>query len=104
MYYEKLLGLVEKYIAQLWYILNIRELNGWCKPQWRIQEFENGGAQLKAGGLGAALRPPVGPGRNPGGGPGGEAPMKLLKSRYFERQNHVIWRANFYLFSRHFSH
>ena len=30
--------------------------------------------QLQAGGLGAALRPPMGSGRNPGGGPGGEAP------------------------------
>jgi hypothetical protein len=28
----------------------------------------------RAGGLGAALRPPVGPGRSPGGGPGGKAP------------------------------
>jgi hypothetical protein len=28
----------------------------------------------EAGGLGAALRPPVGPGRSPGGGTGGEAP------------------------------
>ena len=30
--------------------------------------------QIKAGGLGAALRPPMGPGQSPGGGPGGEAP------------------------------
>jgi hypothetical protein len=30
--------------------------------------------QMKAGGLGAALRPPMGPGQSPGGGPGGEAP------------------------------
>ena len=29
---------------------------------------------FQAGGLGAALRPPMGPGRSPGGGPGGEAP------------------------------
>lgn len=44
--------------------------------QWRIQEFENGGAQLKAGGLG----------RSPGGGPGGEAPgsswnLDILKGK-----------------------
>ena len=28
---------------------------------------------FQAGGLGAALRPPLGPGQSPGGGPGGEA-------------------------------
>ena len=36
----------------------------------------------QAGGLGAALRPPVGPGQSPGGGPGGEAPgsFSILES------------------------
>ena len=29
---------------------------------------------FQAGVLGAALRPPMGPGQSPGGGPGGEAP------------------------------
>ena len=29
---------------------------------------------FQAGGLGAALRPPMGPGQSPCGGPGGEAP------------------------------
>ena len=29
---------------------------------------------FQAGGLGAAFRPPMGPGQSPGGGPGGEAP------------------------------
>ena len=34
----------------------------------------SGATLIEAGGLGAALRPPVGPGQSPGGGPGGEAP------------------------------
>jgi hypothetical protein len=44
--------------------------------QGRIQDFKLGGRETasEAGGLGAALRPPVGPGQSPGGGPGGEAP------------------------------
>ena len=33
-----------------------------------------GGLLSKAWGLGTALRPPVGPGHHPGGGPGGEVP------------------------------
>ena len=33
----------------------------------------------KAWGLGAALRPPVGPGQRPGGGGQGRGPLKLLK-------------------------
>jgi hypothetical protein len=30
--------------------------------------------QIEAGGLGAAFRPPMGPGQSPGGGSGGDAP------------------------------
>ena len=37
----------------------------------------------EAGGLGAALRPPMGPGRSPGGGPGGRSPRELANSRHF---------------------
>ena len=48
--------------------------------QGRIQEFGLGGGGRgflfsKTWGLGAALRPPVGPGQRPGGGPGGEAQL-----------------------------
>lgn len=39
---------------------------------------------IEAGGLGAALRPPVGPGQSPGGGPGGEAPGSSWVFVYFE--------------------
>ena len=39
--------------------------------QARIQLVLPGGGSKR---LGAALRPPVGPGRSPDGGPGGEAP------------------------------
>jgi hypothetical protein len=43
--------------------------------QGRIQELQLGGSKLfEAGGLGASLRPPVGPGWSPVGGPGGKAP------------------------------
>ena len=53
-----------------------------------VQESKLGGATLiEAGGLGAALRPPMGPGRSPCWGPGGEAPgirpRKLLDFRDF---------------------
>lgn len=53
-------------------------INGIWSSQWRIQEFENGGAQLKAGGLGAALRPPVGPG---GEAPGSSWNLDILKGK-----------------------
>ena len=44
--------------------------------QGRIQEIWLGGVEFfsKAWCLGAALRPPVGPGQRPGGGRGGKAP------------------------------
>ena len=44
----------------------------WADPGIQVR----GGPETvsEAGGLGAALRPPVGPGQSPGGGPGGEAP------------------------------
>lgn len=57
--------------------------------------WKRGGA-VKGRGSGGRLEAPC--------GSRGRSPWKLLKSRYFERQNHVVWRANFYLFSRHFSH
>jgi hypothetical protein len=41
-----------------------------------------GGTLFDAGGPGAALRPPGGPGRNTGGGPGGEAP-KIISHKSF---------------------
>ena len=51
------------------------------KVQGRIQEFWLGGGldfSFKAWGLGAALKPPVGPGQHPGGGPGGKTPGSSL--------------------------
>ena len=65
--------------------------------------------QSKAGGLGAALRPPVGPGQSPGGGPGGEAPgssgILLIQTPIFvdkivcftvnfENKKHVPFRSD----------
>jgi hypothetical protein len=41
-------------------------------------EIRGGGHYLRQGGLGTALKPPVGPGRNPCGGPRGRSPQKLL--------------------------
>ena len=55
-----------------------------------IQEFWLGGALIfcsKAWGRGAALRPLVGPGQRPGGGPGDEAPGSYWIL--------VIFRVNF---------
>uniref|UniRef100_K1QWW8 Uncharacterized protein n=1 Tax=Magallana gigas TaxID=29159 RepID=K1QWW8_MAGGI len=40
--------------------------------------------QCDRGCLGAALRPPVGPGQSTGGGPGGEAPGSSWVFVYFE--------------------
>lgn len=68
------------------------------------RNLKTGGGAVKGRGSGGRLEAPSGSRAKPWWGSGGRSPRKLLKSRYFERQNHVVWRANFYLFSRHFSH
>ena len=64
-----------------------------------MQESKLGGATLiEAGGLGAALRPPVGPGRSPGGGPGGEAPGSSGISEILLTLKHVLTAENLHFF------
>jgi hypothetical protein len=48
------------------------------------------GTVSEAGGLGAALRPPVCPGRSPGGGPGGQAPGSSWVSEILQALKHVF--------------
>jgi hypothetical protein len=53
-------------------------------------EVRGGAILFEAGGMGAALRPPLGPGRSLGGGQG----AKLLEVRNFIRPKHVSQEVN----------
>jgi hypothetical protein len=59
----------------LWEVPQHRNKGKTHIQRW-IQELKLAGGETvsEAGGLGAALRPQVGPGQSPGGGPGGKAP------------------------------
>ena len=72
-----------------------------CVAIPRFQAISQGTFDVEAlsgRGFGAALRPPMGSGRSPGGGPGGKSPGSLLRSVQWKVHKNTLLKQDIFFY------